>query len=161
MNKLKSFEEIGKIAQKLRENKKKIGFTNGCFDILHAGHVSYLKKAGDLSDVLIIGLNSDDSIKRIKGEKRPINNEKDRALVLSELECVDFIVIFEEDTPEKLVKVIKPDILIKGADWQNKDVAGCEFVKSCGGRCEFVELLKNRSTTSIIKKIIDEYCQDI
>ena len=158
MDKIKTFEEIAEIANELRYNKKTVGFTNGCFDILHAGHVSYLKKAKELADVLILGLNSDSSIRRIKGKTRPINSENDRAVVAAALESVDFVVIFGEDTPQKLIELIKPDILIKGADWKGKKVAGCDFIKSCGGRCEFVELLNNRSTTNVIEKIVDEYC---
>ncbi len=158
MDKIKTFNEIKEIADNLRCDKKTVGFTNGCFDILHAGHVSYLKKTKELSDVLILGLNSDNSIRRIKGENRPINSEVDRAVVIAALESVDFVVIFDDDTPQKLIELIKPDILIKGADWKHKKVAGCDFVKRYGGRCEFVEFLNNRSTTNIIDKIVNEYC---
>ena len=158
IRKLKDFNEIEQIADNLRIENRLIGFTNGCFDIVHAGHISYLEKAKELVDVLILGLNSDDSIKRIKGSSRPINNQNDRAVVLGGLESIDYIVIFEEDTPMELIKRIKPGILIKGADWKNKGVVGCEFVESYGGRCEFIEFLENRSTTNIIEKIADVYC---
>ena len=158
IDKIKNLSEIVDIVEDLKQNGDIIGFTNGCFDILHAGHVSYLSKARSMVDVLILGLNSDNSIKRIKGENRPINNQDDRALVVASLECVDFVVVFNEDTPIKLIEAIKPDILIKGADWKDKKVAGCDFVQKYGGRCEFIELLDNRSTTNIIEKIVHEYC---
>ncbi len=161
MSKLKTFEEIADIAEELRKKKKRIGFTNGCFDILHAGHADYLKKAKSLCDVLIVGLNSDSSIKRIKGEKRPINNQTDRAVVLCALESVDYVVLFEEDVPVDLIKRVRPDVLIKGADWKDKEVAGCDFIKSYGGECRFVEFVYNRSTTDVIGKIVDEYCRNI
>ncbi len=158
VSKIKNLADIVDISAQLKKKGVKIGFTNGCFDILHAGHVSYLNKAKSLVDVLILGLNSDDSIRRIKGKNRPINNQEDRALVVASLECIDFVVLFSEDTPENLIKAIKPDMLIKGADWKNKTVAGCDFVQKYGGKCEFIELLNNRSTTNIIEKIVNEYC---
>ncbi len=161
MNKLKTFEEIGKIAKDLKNRQKTVGFTNGCFDIIHAGHVSYLEKAKALCDVLVVGLNSDGSVKRIKGQKRPINAQEDRALVLCGLESVDYVVIFEEDTPLNLIKAVKPDMLIKGADWEHKEVAGCDFVKSYNGVCKFIEFVDNRSTTNIIEKIVNEYCKNL
>ncbi len=160
MGKLKNFKEIRVIVDNLR-GKKTVAFTNGCFDIIHAGHVSYLKKAKSMADILIVGLNADSSIKRIKGEKRPINNQEDRALVLSSLESVDYVVIFNDDTPQKLIEIVKPDILVKGADWKDKGVVGCDFVKGYGGRCEFIDFLDNRSTTNTIQRIIDEYCRDL
>ncbi len=158
VSKIKNLADIVDISAQLKKKGIKVGFTNGCFDILHAGHVSYLNKAKSLVDVLILGLNSDDSIRRIKGKNRPINNQEDRALVVASLECIDFVVLFSEDTPENLIKAIKPDMLIKGADWKNKTVAGCDFVQKYGGKCEFIELLNNRSTTNIIEKIVNEYC---
>jgi len=161
LGKLKSADEIEIIVGNLKLDGQVIGFTNGCFDILHAGHTQYLKKAKELCDVLIIGLNSDNSVKRIKGEKRPINCENDRALVLSSLEFVDYVVIFEEDTPNRLIKKINPDILIKGADWKGKEVAGCDFVKEKGGECKFIDFLENRSTTNIIEKVLDAYCSKL
>ncbi len=157
-DKIVGFNEIEGIVRKLKEDNKRIGFTNGCFDILHAGHVLYLEKAKSLVDVLILGLNSDSSIRRIKGARRPINGELDRALVVAGLESVDWVVIFSEDTPLKLIEIVKPDVLIKGADWKGKGVVGGDFVKSYGGRVEFVELYDGRSTTSIIEKIKRVYC---
>jgi rfaE bifunctional protein nucleotidyltransferase chain/domain len=158
VGKIKNFNEILQIVEALKKEKKIVGFTNGCFDIIHAGHISYLEKAKALVDVLILGLNSDSSIKRIKGNNRPINSQDDRALVVSGLESVDFVVMFDEDTPQKLIELLKPNILIKGADWKDKEVAGCDFVKQHGGECKFIDFLDNRSTTSVIEKIKNVYC---
>lgn len=133
----------------LKHNNKKIVFTNGCFDILHFGHISYLKKAKSFGDVLIVGLNSNDSIKRLKGDSRPINDEFDRMQVLKELECVDFVIMFDEDTPLNLISKIKPDILVKGADYKDKEIVGSEIVKDV----RLVEFIPNKSTSNIIKKI--------
>lgn len=130
-------------------SEKKIIFTNGCFDILHRGHVSYLQKARELGDMLIVGLNSDSSIKRLKGDQRPIIPEEDRAAVLAGLECVDFVVIFTEDTPLELVKLIKPAVLVKGADYAGKEVVGREFA----GEVVLLEFLSGRSSSTIIEKI--------
>ena len=128
-------------------------FTNGCFDILHAGHVSYLKQAAALGDVLIIGLNSDDSVRRLKGLDRPVNNVIDRAAVLGALECVDYITVFDEDTPYNLINMIKPDILVKGGDYKPEDVVGKDIVEAYGGRVEILPFVDGKSTTSIIRKI--------
>ncbi len=157
-DKILTLDEIVDVAGYLKDRNKIVGFTNGCFDILHAGHVTYLEKAKSLVDVLIVGLNSDSSVKRIKGPKRPINSEIDRALVLSGLSSVDWVVIFNEDTPIEIIKAIKPDLLIKGADWKGKRVVGAEFVLSYGGSVEFIDFLEDRSTTGIIEKVLREYC---
>ena len=132
---------------------KKIVFTNGVFDILHAGHVRYLQEARKLGDILVIGLNSDNSTKRIKGPERPINNQSDRAEVLGALKCVDYIVIFDEDTPYELIKSIQPDILVKGGDYKDKEVIGSDIVKARGGEVKLIDFVPGHSTTSIIKKI--------
>lgn len=141
-------DEIELIAD-LKKNGKKIVFTNGCFDILHFGHISYLKKAKSFGDILIVGLNSNHSIKKLKGDSRPINDEYDRANILKALECVDFVIIFDEETPLNLIKKIKPDILVKGADYQGKEVVGSEIVKDV----RLVEFIPNKSTSNIIKTI--------
>lgn len=153
--KLVSLRGAVNIIAKLKSGrgKKKIVFTNGCFDILHAGHVRYLKKARSMGDFLVIGLNSDKSIKRIKGKSRPIVPEGERAEVLSGLESVDMIVLFNDDTPIKLIESIKPDILAKGSDWAKGKIVGEDFVKSEGGRVARVRLVKGKSTTNIINKI--------
>ncbi len=158
LNKIKSTEELKSIVGRLKNAGRKIGFTNGCFDILHAGHVLYLAKARQLVDVLIVGLNSDSSIKQIKGPNRPINNQNDRAIVLAALESVDYIAIFDEPTPIRLIKTITPDILFKGADWKGKTVVGADFVIENGGKVEFIDYLEGRSTTNMIERIVDVYC---
>jgi len=131
----------------------KLVFTNGVFDILHRGHVEYLQKARGLGDLLIVGLNSDASVKRIKGPWRPVNPQEDRAVVLAALACVDGVVIFDEDTPLRLIEHLVPDVLVKGADWKVEDIVGAEVVLQNGGRVENIELVPGRSTTEIINKI--------
>ena len=153
-NKLKSRAAIKAIAGRLKSQGNRIVFTNGCFDILHAGHVEYLSKAKKMGDVLIIGLNSDGSVKRLKGKDRPINGEKDRARILSALAFVDHVVIFNEDTPERLIEAIGPDILVKGGDWRTSDIVGSRFVKSRGGKVRTVPFVKGYSTTAIVKKVL-------
>lgn len=138
----------------LKDKKdEKIVFTNGCFDVLHFGHVGYLRKAASYGDILIVGLNSDASVKRLKGESRPINSQFDRAEILSALEFVDYVVIFEEDTPLDLIQEIRPDILVKGSDYKKEDVVGADVVEKNGGRVELVSFLAEHSTTAIIQKI--------
>jgi rfaE bifunctional protein nucleotidyltransferase chain/domain len=151
--KVKKSSELSKLLPHLRSKGKRIVFTNGCFDILHVGHVDYLSKARSLGDVLVVGLNSDSSVRKIKGKTRPINNERDRAKVLSSLSCVDYISIFSESTPERLIRELKPDILAKGGDWKVKNIVGGEFVRSCGGKVKKIPFVKGYSTTSLIKKI--------
>ncbi|HPG29444.1 MAG TPA: D-glycero-beta-D-manno-heptose 1-phosphate adenylyltransferase [bacterium] len=133
-------------------NKKTV-FTNGCFDIIHSGHIYYLQKAAELGDILVIGLNTDASIKRIKGNERPINNQEDRAAVLSALSFVDYIIFFDEDTPLNLIKKIQPDILVKGADYKIEDIAGSKEVLEYGGLVKTIKLVEGKSTTSIINKL--------
>lgn len=137
-----------------RKRGKKIVFTNGCFDIIHAGHVRYLFKARALGDILVVGLNSDSSVRAVKGETRPIVPQNERAEVLSALTPVDYIVIFNDPTPIRLIREIKPDILAKGADWAAKDIVGGGIVKENGGKIARINLVKGRSTTNIIKKIL-------
>lgn len=139
----------------LRGQGKKIVFTNGCFDIVHAGHISSFMQARKFGDVLFVGVNSDASIRRIKGEKRPIVTQENRLALLEALSCVDYLVLFDDDTPEELIRVIKPDVLVKGKDWEGKAVAGGDFVKSYGGKVCFIELEQGLSTTNIIKKILE------
>lgn len=157
--KIKDIEEITTIVEHLKKEGKIIVFTNGCFDILHSGHIQYLYDAKRLGDILIIGLNSDSSIKRIKGEKRPIINEWERAYILSALEMVDFIVIFDEDTPYELIKAIKPNILVKGGDWDIEKIVGRDIVESYGGKVLNIPFVEGKSTTNIIQRVIDVYCR--
>jgi len=151
--KILPLDKILSILEKRRRHGEKVVFTNGCFDILHAGHVDYLQKARALGDLLIVGLNSDASVKKIKGETRPINPQEQRAKVLASLSCVDYVIIFDEETPEELIKRIRPDILVKGADWEEDKIVGASFVKSYGGRVERIPFTYGISTTKIIAKL--------
>ncbi len=139
--------------EKWKREGKKIVFTNGCFDIIHVGHIDYLEKAKSLGDVLIVGLNSDESIKRIKGKDRPVNIQEYRKRVLEALKPVDLVIIFEEDTPERLIKEIKPDVLVKGGDWSVENIVGADFVRSYGGQVKTIDFVYDISTTKIIKKV--------
>jgi rfaE bifunctional protein nucleotidyltransferase chain/domain len=142
-----------KLRKQLKDEGKKLVFSNGCFDIIHRGHITYLNKAKGLGDYLVIGLNSDSSVKKIKGESRPLNNESDRALVLENLKPVDGVIIFEEDTPLNLINVIRPDFLVKGGDWKEDEIAGADVVKSYGGKVVIIKYIDNYSTTSVINKM--------
>jgi rfaE bifunctional protein nucleotidyltransferase chain/domain len=152
MNKVKPLKQLKKITARLKRKGKKIVFTNGCFDIIHYGHIKYLEKCKRLGDFLVIGLNSDSSVKKIKGKNRPVTGEKERAAVLSALEFVDFVTLFRDITPEKLIKAITPDVLAKGGDWRVKDIAGGEHVKKAGGRVVSIPFVKGYSTTRIIER---------
>lgn len=145
--------EFLNMIDKLKREGKRIVFTNGCFDILHAGHVDYLEKAKSLGDFLVVGLNSDESVRRLKGKDRPINPQNQRKRVLEALKPVDMVVIFEEDTPERLIKEIKPDVLVKGGDWKVENIVGADFVLSYGGEVYTIEFVYDTSTTKIIQKI--------
>ena len=134
----------------LRFKTRKIVFTNGCFDILHRGHIEYLAQARDKGDVLVVGLNTDASVRRLKGENRPVNPQEARAMVLASLFFVDAVVLFDEDTPYELIKTIQPDVLVKGADYQPESIVGYDIVTAKGGTVETVELVEGFSTTGII-----------
>ena len=136
-----------------KHNGQKIVFTNGCFDLLHIGHVTYLKEAKSLGDILVVGLNSDSSVKKLKGKERPVQNEMDRASILSELRSVDYVTIFEQDTPEKLISKISPNILVKGGDWPVEKIAGADHVLSSGGEVKTLSFVDGKSTSSILNKI--------
>lgn len=146
---IKSFDDIKAVVERYRANGKKVVFTNGCFDILHVGHVKYLQIAKSFGDILIVGLNSDASVSRLKGPSRPVNIAEDRAYLLAALEAVDFVVPFEEDTPYELIKMIKPDTLVKGGDYEGKSVVGTEFA----GELKLVDFVDGKSTTNTIEKI--------
>ena len=146
---IKDWDEIQSLVNDFKIQKKKIAFTNGCFDIVHSGHIRYLEKSKTFADILIVGINSDKSVSKLKGSSRPINTEKDRAFIIAALECVDYVVIFEEDTPEKLIKLISPDILVKGSDYKKSEVVGNEYVDDV----RLVQLVEGKSTTNIIEKI--------
>lgn len=139
-----------------RREGKSIVFSNGCFDILHRGHVEYLSKAADLGDILVIGLNTDASVKRLKGPSRPVNDEKARAVVLAALQFVDAVVFFDEDTPYNLIKCVQPDVLVKGKDYKAEDIVGYDIVTNSGGRVETIELVEGFSTTKVIEALKSE-----
>jgi D-glycero-beta-D-manno-heptose 1-phosphate adenylyltransferase len=134
-------------------SEKKIVFTNGCFDILHFGHIDYLSTAADIGDVLVVGLNSDTSVRKIKGNNRPINNENARATLLASLTCVTAVVLFDEETPYELIKFIAPDFLVKGSDYKPEEIVGYDILKAKGGEIITIDFLEGYSTTSIINKI--------
>ena len=152
--KVKSWEETLKLRRQSKSEGRRVVFTNGVFDILHRGHVEYLAKARAMGDLLVVGMNSDASVNRIKGPSRPVNHQEDRAVVLSALACVDCVVVFEEDTPLKIIELLVPDVLVKGADWRVEDIVGADVVIKNGGRVENIELTPGRSTTNVIDKII-------
>ena len=145
--------ELNNLLKRLREEGKTIVTTNGCFDILHVGHVRYLEKTKSFADVLIVALNSDKSVKSIKGDSRPINNENDRAEVLSGLKSVDYVVLFDEDSPIELLLEIKPDVYTKGADYTVETLPEAKPIMKAGGRIEFISFVEGKSTTSIIEKM--------
>jgi rfaE bifunctional protein nucleotidyltransferase chain/domain len=148
-----TLDTLDKVVKELKALNKKIVFTNGCFDILHAGHVRYLAQAKRLGDVMILGLNTDSSVHRIKGPTRPINCKGDRAEVLSALKSIDYVVLFDEETPINLISTIVPDFLVKGGDYIAEEVVGYDVVKNNGGETVIIPLLEGRSTTKIIEKI--------
>jgi len=136
-----------------RKGKKTIVFTNGCFDVIHRGHIEYLEFCKSQGDVVVVGVNSDSSVKIIKGPARPINNQNDRAIVLAALEMVDYITLFDEPDPLNLIKKVKPDVLVKGEDWAEKGVVGREFVESLGGKVVLAPLVEGKSSTETIEKM--------
>lgn len=143
-----NIQDLGQLRQ-----SKKIVFTNGCFDILHVGHARYLAQAKALGDILVVGLNSDESVKRLKGPTRPIQTEEDRKELLLALKAVDMVVIFSEDTPLELIKKIQPHFLVKGGDWSEDQIVGSDFVKSIGGKVMSLPFSQGKSTTNIVDKI--------
>lgn len=157
ITKIKTTRELLNIIPGLKASGKKIVFTNGCFDILHYGHVQYLEKAKSKGDILIVALNSDASVKNIKGDNRPIINEKERIQVVAGLESVNYALLFKEDTPLNIIKTIRPDIIVKGADWSKEKIVGADFVSGYGGRVITIKLSKGNSTTNIIKKIAEKF----
>lgn len=136
-----------------RATGKKIVFTNGCFDILHRGHLDLLAHAADFGNVLIVGVNTDASVQRLKGPGRPVNNEQDRAFQLASLLCVDAVCLFDEDTPKELIELVKPDVLVKGGDYKVDDIVGADFVKRCGGEVVVIPFVDGYSTTSLIERM--------
>ena len=152
-SKIISRSKAKRLCRRLKSDGKKIIFTNGTFDILHLGHVVYLEKAKRLGDILVVGVNSNRSVKSYKGPGRPVNSEKDRIRVVAALECVDYAVIFDDPTPLALICEIQPDVLVKGADWKKNKIAGAGEVESWGGCVRRIPLVKGRSTTALLKKM--------
>ncbi len=147
--------EAQKIISKWRNDQKIIVFTNGCFDIIHRGHVEYLQEAKLLGDILIVGLNSDASVKRIKGKPRPYQDEQDRAAILNAMKMIDMVVIFDEDTPLDLICELKPNVLVKGGDYDSQSIVGAEEVKSWGGSVKIIPFIKGYGTSKLVEKILD------
>lgn len=157
MKNILSVEEIKSLRKKFKDENKKVVFTNGVFDLLHAGHVDYLIKAKELGDILIVGLNSDSSVKKIKGEKRPLINQTERAFLLSNFKPVDFVIIFNEETPYNLIKELIPDVLVKGADWTTDKIVGGDIVLENGGEVKNIKFVNDQSTSKIIDTILSRY----
>ncbi|WP_337864633.1 D-glycero-beta-D-manno-heptose 1-phosphate adenylyltransferase [Ignavibacterium sp.] len=152
-----SREELKKVRAQLRTEKKKVVFTNGCFDLIHSGHVDYLIKSKQLGDILIVGLNTDESVKRIKGDKRPILKQDERAFIISNLKPVDYVTFFDEDTPAEIISDLIPDILVKGADWSLDNIVGRDVVEANGGEVKTIEFVNDQSTSKIIQTILSRY----
>jgi D-beta-D-heptose 7-phosphate kinase/D-beta-D-heptose 1-phosphate adenosyltransferase len=155
--KIKTQDEIVNIVNRLNSEGKTIVFTNGCFDLIHAGHIFYLEKAKEFGDFLIVGLNSDASIKKIKGENRPLISQEHRAIVLAALECVDYVLIFEEEDPFKLISLLKPHVLVKGGDWTKDTIIGRDLVEANGGKVYSLPLINGLSTSGIIENILKSH----
>lgn len=151
LKKLIPRSRIRSLVCRLKRQGKKVVFTNGVFDILHRGHVEYLQRAKSFGDVLMVGLNTDASVRRLKGASRPVQDQRDRAAILQALEMVDYVVLFGEDTPEKLIRQVRPDVLVKGADYRLSEIVGADFVTSYGGKVRRVRLTPGRSTSKLLK----------
>lgn len=153
-SKIKNRQELGQLRTSFSQQGKIVVFTNGCFDVLHRGHVEYLEKASETGDILIVGLNSDQSTNRLKGKGRPLMPQEDRAHILASLQSVDYVSIFDEDTPLELIKIVQPDVLVKGSDYKLEEIVGRDFVEQHGGKVLTIPIVPERSTTNIIDKII-------
>lgn len=156
MGRMISLEELLKVRKGWRG--KKVVFTNGCFDLLHIGHIHCLKEAKKLGDLLIVGLNSDSSVREVKGENRPLVPQEERATILASLEMVDYVCIFDEDTPYHIISLLQPDYIVKGGDWEPEEVVGKEIVEGRGGKVVTVEVVEEKSTRGLIQKILERYC---
>lgn len=157
MGKVVTLEELKTIRASLHQEEKKVVFTNGVFDIIHRGHIEYLTEAKTLGDVLIVGVNTDESVRRIKGKKRPIVGQNDRAFVLANILPVDYVCLFDEDTPRNLIAAVVPDVLVKGADWNVSEIVGKEIVEKAGGVVTTINFIPNRSTSSIVDTILERF----
>lgn len=157
MNKLVTLEQLLDIRSQLKADGQKLVFTNGCFDIIHPGHIGYLREARDLGDRLVIAINSDSSVQRLKGPLRPILSETERACILAALEMVDYVVIFEEDTPHSIISAVLPDVLVKGGDWALDQIVGRAEVEAAGGIVRPLPYLDGASTTDIITRVLNRF----
>jgi D-beta-D-heptose 7-phosphate kinase/D-beta-D-heptose 1-phosphate adenosyltransferase len=155
--KIKERKELSRIIKNLKAKGKRIVFTNGCFDLLHIGHVRYLEKARALGDILVVGVNSDSSVQKIKGPKRPLLPEEERTEILSGLGCVDYITLFNEIDPLKLITSLRPDVLVKGGDWTREEIVGGELVERCGGEVVIIPFVQGVSTSNLIEMILKRY----
>ena len=155
-NKILSLDELLVVLKKHRENNDKIVFTNGCFDILHRGHIEYLAQASDLADIMIIGLNTDNSVSRLKGADRPLQDEISRAISMAAIQYIDYVVLFDEETPLNLIKNIKPDVLVKGSDYKVEDIVGYDVLMEYGGEIKTIDFVEGYSTTKIVDKILKQ-----
>ncbi|MBN2793008.1 MAG: D-glycero-beta-D-manno-heptose 1-phosphate adenylyltransferase, partial [Desulfuromonadales bacterium] len=158
--KIRNREALAMLLERERQRGRRIVFTNGCFDLLHVGHVKYLQAARRLGDLLVLGLNSDDSIRRLKGPNRPLISQDERAHILAALDCINHVVIFDEDTPLELIRLLRPDILVKGGDYTPEGVVGKDLVESWGGRVELIQFVDGKSTTGIVEKILRQYREE-
>src|SRR3989304_736360 len=158
MSCVKTLEEIKSLRKQFKQQNKKVVFTNGVFDLIHAGHVDYLTKAKALGDILIVGMNTDASVRKIKGDKRPILKQDERAFIISNIKAVDYVAFFNEDTPKEIIDEIIPDILVKGADWSIDKIIGRETVEKNGGEVKTIEFVNDQSTSKIIESIKNKYC---
>jgi D-beta-D-heptose 7-phosphate kinase/D-beta-D-heptose 1-phosphate adenosyltransferase len=158
-SKIKAVEELAPLLRQFRRSGQTVVFTNGCFDLLHAGHVHYLAAARGEGDLLVVGLNSDRSVKMIKGDRRPIVPEAERAEVLAGLACVDFVTVFEEIDPLRVIQALQPDVLVKGGDWAEAEIIGADAVKQEGGRVVRIPLVEGAGTSALIARILDRYRQ--
>ena len=156
-DKVMTQDELMPILDRLRKEGKKVVFTNGCFDILHVGHIRYLKEAKGYGDILIVAVNSDLSVKSIKGDKRPIVSQSERAEVVAALEMVDYVTMFDEDTPYNIIKKLQPDVLIKGGDWAIDKIVGRDIVEARGGKVIAIPVIEGASTTGIVERVLEKY----
>jgi len=155
-NKILSLDELLNSLKIQRDNNKKIVFTNGCFDILHRGHIEYLAQAADLADILVIGLNTDNSVSRLKGTNRPLQDEISRAISMAAIQYIDYVVLFDEETPLNLIKNIKPDVLVKGSDYKIENIVGYNILMQYGGEIKTIDFIEGYSTTKIVDKILKQ-----
>ncbi len=155
-NKILLLDELLISLKKQRENNKKIVFTNGCFDILHRGHIEYLAQAADLADIMVIGLNTDNSVSRLKGSDRPLQDEISRAVSMAAIQYIDYVVLFDEETPLNLIENIKPDVLVKGSDYNIEDIVGYDILMEYGGKIKTIDFVEGYSTTKIVDKILKQ-----